>query len=154
MTNVPCIFNNHLSKNFYRLLQEHGIHTTSQLVTECLSCLLDSCRGLGKKFFSVLRIFLNSSTNTNESMTNYQRVRIAMNKSDQNNQHDYSSLYLFGKVIDRTRRKVPRNNPTAETLSFMWTIAPLLPITNSTRKYLFRYSSKSISGRTEIQPTC
>ena len=46
-------------KRYIRILQEHGINTTSQLVTAYLSCSLGSCRGLGKKFFSVLRIFLN-----------------------------------------------------------------------------------------------
>jgi hypothetical protein len=46
-------------KRYIRILQEHGIHTTFQLVTAYLSCSLGSCRGLGKKFFSVLRIFLN-----------------------------------------------------------------------------------------------
>ncbi len=46
-------------KRYIRILQEHGIHTTSQLVTAYLSCQLGSCRGLGKKFFSVLRVYLN-----------------------------------------------------------------------------------------------
>jgi hypothetical protein len=46
-------------KRYIRILEEHGITTTSQLVTAYLSCSLGSCRGLGKKFFSVLRIFLN-----------------------------------------------------------------------------------------------
>ncbi len=46
-------------KRYIRILQEHGIHTTSQLVTAYLSCRLGSCRGLGKKFFSVLRVYLN-----------------------------------------------------------------------------------------------
>ncbi|MGN0405004.1 MAG: transposase, partial [Bariatricus sp.] len=46
-------------KRYIRILQEHDINTTSQLVTAYLSCSLGSCRGLGKKFFSVLRVFLN-----------------------------------------------------------------------------------------------
>jgi hypothetical protein len=46
-------------KRYVRILQEHGITTTSQLVAAYLSCSLGSCRGLGKKFFSVLRVFLN-----------------------------------------------------------------------------------------------
>ncbi len=46
-------------KRYIRLLQEQDIHTTSQLVTAYLSCQLGSCRGLGKKFFSVLRVYLN-----------------------------------------------------------------------------------------------
>lgn len=46
-------------KRYIRILQEHNIHTTSQLVTAYLSCSLGSCHGLGKKFFSVLRTFLN-----------------------------------------------------------------------------------------------
>lgn len=46
-------------KRYIRILQEHHIHTTSQLVAAYLSCSLGSYRGLGKKFFSVLRAFLN-----------------------------------------------------------------------------------------------
>jgi transposase len=46
-------------KRYVRILQDNGIDTTSQLVTAYLSCSLGSCRGLGKKFFSVLRVFLN-----------------------------------------------------------------------------------------------
>ncbi len=46
-------------KRYIRLLQGQNIHTTSQLVAAYLSCQLGSCRGLGKKFFSVLRVYLN-----------------------------------------------------------------------------------------------
>jgi hypothetical protein len=46
-------------KRYARILQDNGIDTTSQLVTAYLSCPLGSCRRLGKKFFSVLRVFLN-----------------------------------------------------------------------------------------------
>jgi transposase len=46
-------------KRYIRILHEHGVETTSDLVTAYLSCSLGSCRGLGKKFFSVLRTFLN-----------------------------------------------------------------------------------------------
>lgn len=46
-------------KRYIRILEERGIHTTSQMATAYLSCELGSVRGLGKKFFSVLRIYLN-----------------------------------------------------------------------------------------------
>lgn len=46
-------------KRYIRILKEHNIHTTAQLVTAYLSCTLGSLHGLGKKFFSTLRIFMN-----------------------------------------------------------------------------------------------
>jgi hypothetical protein len=46
-------------KRYIRILEENGIHNTQQLATAYLSCSLGSCRGLGKKFFTVLRVFFN-----------------------------------------------------------------------------------------------
>lgn len=46
-------------KRYISILQEHGIETTSQLATAYLACELGSCRGLGKKFFSVLRVYFS-----------------------------------------------------------------------------------------------
>lgn len=37
----------------------------------------------------------------------------------QNNCNNYSGLYLFGKVIDRTRRHVPKDNSTTETVTYL-----------------------------------
>lgn len=42
-----------------------------------------------------------------------------MNKSNHNNHSDYSELYLFGKVIDRPQRKVPKDNPTTWTITYL-----------------------------------
>jgi hypothetical protein len=40
-------------------------------------------------------------------------------KNNPNNNHNYSGLYLFGKVIDRTRRHVPKDNPTTEIVTYL-----------------------------------
>ena len=44
-----------------------------------------------------------------------------MNKNIQNNRNifNYSGLYLFGQVIDLTRRKVPKDNPTTEIVTYL-----------------------------------
>jgi hypothetical protein len=46
-------------KRYIRILEENGIHNSQQLAAAYLSCSLGSCRGLGKKFFTVLRVFFN-----------------------------------------------------------------------------------------------
>lgn len=46
-------------KRYIHILKEHNIETTAQLVTAYLSCTLGPVNGLGKKFFSTLRIFMN-----------------------------------------------------------------------------------------------
>ncbi len=33
-------------------------------------------------------------------------------------QPDYSGLYLFGQITDRTRRRVPKDNPTTEIVTY------------------------------------
>lgn len=48
---------NHDFNRYIRILKEHDIHTTSDMVTAYLSCSLGSYRGLGKKFFGLLRDF-------------------------------------------------------------------------------------------------
>ena len=68
-----------------------------------------------------------NSTNINVSMKNFiqittiQRIQKAMNKNTQNNRNNcvYSGLYLFGKIIDRTWRKVPKDNPTTEIVTYL-----------------------------------
>lgn len=54
-------------------------------------------------------------------MTNFknQRRQIHINKPNQNNHNDYSEPYLFGKAIERTRRKVPRDNPPTEIVTYL-----------------------------------
>jgi hypothetical protein len=34
-------------------------------------------------------------------------------------QNCYSGLYLFGKIIDRTRRRVPKDNLTTEIVTYL-----------------------------------
>ena len=47
-------------KRYIKILHENNINNTSELVTAFLSCSLGSCKGLGKKFFSTLREFMNN----------------------------------------------------------------------------------------------
>ncbi len=47
-------------KRYVRILKEHNINTTSEMVTAYLSCSLGTYRGLGKKFFGLLRDFTNN----------------------------------------------------------------------------------------------
>ena len=47
-------------KRYIRILKDHGIHTTEDMVTAYLSCELGSLHGLGRKFFSVIRDYLNN----------------------------------------------------------------------------------------------
>ena len=46
-------------KRYIRILKENGIHTTVDLATAYISCSLGSCRGLGRKFFGLLKDFLD-----------------------------------------------------------------------------------------------
>lgn len=46
-------------KRYVKVLHGNGIDSTSNLVDAYLSCTLGSCNGLGKKFFSILRDFLD-----------------------------------------------------------------------------------------------
>ena len=47
-------------KRYIRILEDTGIHTTSQLATAYLACELGPIGGLGRKFFVTIRDFLNS----------------------------------------------------------------------------------------------
>ncbi len=46
-------------KRYIRILKEHQINTTVDLATAYISCSLGSLNGLGKKFFSILKDFLD-----------------------------------------------------------------------------------------------
>lgn len=46
-------------KRYIRILKEHNINTTVDLATAYISCSLGSFRGLGKKFFGLLKDFLD-----------------------------------------------------------------------------------------------
>ena len=47
-------------KRYVRILEGNGIYTTSQMANAYLSCELGPVNGLGRKFFSTIRDFLNS----------------------------------------------------------------------------------------------
>lgn len=60
-----------------------------------------------------------------------------MSKNIQNNCNNYSGLYLFGKVIDRTRHHVPKDNPTTEIVTY------LIQSNRDSKFYVDDYASKS-----------
>ena len=64
-------------KRYIRILKEHGINTTSELVIAYLSCSLGSYRGLGRKFSGLLREFTN-----NQNM--YRRKYLELNPQSDN----------------------------------------------------------------------
>ena len=47
-------------KRYVHILKENGIHTTSEMATQYLSCKLVMIKGLGRKFFTTVREFLSS----------------------------------------------------------------------------------------------
>ena len=46
-------------KRYIRILKENDINTTVDLATAYITCSLGTCRGLGKKFFGLLKDFLD-----------------------------------------------------------------------------------------------
>ena len=46
-------------KRYIRILKENGINTTVDLATAYITCSLGSCHGLGKKFYGLLKDFLD-----------------------------------------------------------------------------------------------
>lgn len=46
-------------KRYIRILKENDIHTTTELATAYITCSLGSCHSLGKKFFGLLKDFLD-----------------------------------------------------------------------------------------------
>lgn len=60
-----------------------------------------------------------------------------MSKNIQNNCNSYSGLYLFGKVIDRTRRHVPKDNPATEIVTY------LIQSNRDSKFYVDNYAPKS-----------
>ena len=46
-------------KRYIRILKENNINTTVDLATAYITCSLGTCRGLGKKFFGLLKDFLD-----------------------------------------------------------------------------------------------
>lgn len=62
-------------KRYIRILHEHDIDTTADMVTAYLSCKLGSYRGLGKKYFITLRDFLNHQHKYKELYLNLELER-------------------------------------------------------------------------------
>lgn len=50
-------------KRYIRILKENGINTTVDLAAAYITCSLGSCHGLGKKFFFLLKDFLDHHVN-------------------------------------------------------------------------------------------
>ena len=46
-------------KRYIRILKENGINTSVDLATAYITCSLGSCQGLGRKFFCILKDFLD-----------------------------------------------------------------------------------------------
>ena len=46
-------------KRYIRILKENNINTTVEMATAYITCSLGTCRGLGKKFFGLLKDFLD-----------------------------------------------------------------------------------------------
>lgn len=46
-------------RRYIRILKENGIHTTVGLATAYITCSLGACHGLGRKFFGLLKDFLD-----------------------------------------------------------------------------------------------
>lgn len=47
-------------KRYIRILQDSGFHTTSEMAAAYFSCRLGTVKGLGKKFFSLIKDFFNN----------------------------------------------------------------------------------------------
>ena len=57
-TKLPLPSVNPEFKRYVCILEDSGIHTTSEMTTAYLSCKLGTVRGLGKKFFGLIKDFL------------------------------------------------------------------------------------------------
>lgn len=60
-------------KRYIRILKENNIHSTVDLATAYISCSLGSCNGLGKKFFSILKDFLDHHVSYKEMYDDIQQ---------------------------------------------------------------------------------
>ena len=66
-------------KRYIRILKENGIYTTVDLATAYISCSLGSYHGLGKKFYGILKDFLDHHVTYKEL---YEEIQANMNKED------------------------------------------------------------------------
>ena len=49
-------------KRYIHILQDYGIHSTRDLIVEYYSCNLNNIHGLGRKFFKLLKDFINNQS--------------------------------------------------------------------------------------------
>lgn len=71
-------------KRYIRILKENGIHTTADLATAYITCSLGTYRGLGKKFFGLLKDFLDHHVTYKQMYNEIQEKRNS--KEDKNNE--------------------------------------------------------------------
>ena len=78
-------------KRYVRILKENNFNTTVELATAYIKCSLGSCNGLGKKFFSLLKDFLDHHV-TYKQM--YDEIKENLNnKEDENNGPEKNTVY-------------------------------------------------------------
>jgi transposase len=68
-------------KRYIRILKENGIDTTVDLATAYITCSLGSCNGLGKKFFGLLKDFLDHHVTYKEM---YDEIQETFNHKEEN----------------------------------------------------------------------
>ena len=75
-------------KRYIRILKENGINTTVDLATAYITCSLGSCQGLGKKFFSILKDFLDHHVTYKEMYDEIQNnINHKEDKGNEQTQH-------------------------------------------------------------------
>ena len=68
-------------KRYIRILKENNINTTVDLATAYITCSLGSCHGLGKKFFGLLKDFLDHHVTYKEM---YDEIQANLNNKEDN----------------------------------------------------------------------
>ena len=68
-------------KRYIRILKENNINTTVDLATAYITCSLSSCQGLGKKFFGLLKDFLDHHVTYKEM---YDEIQVKLNHKEGN----------------------------------------------------------------------
>lgn len=68
-------------KRYIRILKENNINTTVDLATAYITCSLGSCQGLGKKFFGLLKDFLDHHVTYKEM---YDEIQGKLNRKEDN----------------------------------------------------------------------
>lgn len=75
-------------KRYIRILKENGIDTTVDLATAYITCSLGSCRGLGKKFYGLLKDFLDHHVKYKELYTQFQDAKKQSNHQKEELQNE------------------------------------------------------------------